>query len=192
MKRFVLLPLLSLLINVNILSQATLASTADTSRTLKAKAIRQFDASVGRFKRCLHGKCTKVEALKAARDVGIAAVAAVTALYLTGIALQKGAKAAYKITPGKYLDTLEPVAESVGAVGAYMQKPAQYSLEKTRRVVFPFRQGDRVSYRDYWGAEVEGTVKSYDPIKRLVLVRDSNTSVTENLPAKNVTLKKAR
>ncbi len=43
-----------------------------------------FSASVDRLKRCVTGKCTRYEALQAARDVGIAAIATVAGLYAVG------------------------------------------------------------------------------------------------------------
>lgn len=48
-----------------------------------------FSASVDRLKRCVTGKCTRYEALQAARDVGIAALATVAGLYAVGALAEK-------------------------------------------------------------------------------------------------------
>ncbi len=45
-------------------------------------AKKQFRASIDRFKRCMRGKCTRREAAKVARDVGIAAAAVIAAVYV--------------------------------------------------------------------------------------------------------------
>ncbi len=52
-------------------------------------AKKQFRTSIDRFKRCMRGRCTRWEAAKVARDVGIAAAAVIAAMYVTGGALKK-------------------------------------------------------------------------------------------------------
>ncbi len=54
----------------------------------KEKATKQLDESLDRFKRCIKLQCTRWEALKAARDVTIAAAAVIAAMYGTGTVLQ--------------------------------------------------------------------------------------------------------
>ncbi len=65
-------------------------------RTAKEKATKQFDESIERLKRCIKLQCTKWEAAKAGRDVGIAIAAVIAAMYGAGTALQKGAEFAEK------------------------------------------------------------------------------------------------
>ena len=50
--------------------------------TIGKKAKAQWNESLGRFKRCLKGKCTRKEALQAARDLGIAAVVTAATVYV--------------------------------------------------------------------------------------------------------------
>ncbi len=54
----------------------------------KEKATKQLDESLDRFKRCIKLQCTRWEALKAARDVTIAAAAVIATMYGAGTVLQ--------------------------------------------------------------------------------------------------------
>ncbi len=51
---------------------------------------RQFNESLDRFNRCIRGKCTRWEALKAARDLAIVAAAVITAVYAGKRVVEKG------------------------------------------------------------------------------------------------------
>ena len=53
---------------------------AEGPRGRLRKVKKQLDESLNRFKRCMRGKCTRKEKIKVARDVGIAAAAAVLAV----------------------------------------------------------------------------------------------------------------
>jgi hypothetical protein len=75
--------------------QGMVAKSKQAVSNAKKRALKQFDESVDRFKRCIRGKCTKMEALKVARDVTIAAAATIAAMYVTGVAMEKGGKAAF-------------------------------------------------------------------------------------------------
>lgn len=57
--------------------------------TIGKKAKAQWNESLGRFRRCLKGRCTRKEAFKAARDLGIAAVVTAATIYVlkTGFGL---------------------------------------------------------------------------------------------------------
>lgn len=48
----------------------------------KSAARERFDESYNRMKKCFSGKCTRMEVIKAARDLGAAALVVAGALYL--------------------------------------------------------------------------------------------------------------
>ncbi len=81
-------------------------------------AKKQFRASIDRFKRCMRGKCTRWEALKVARDVGIAAAAVIAAMYVTGGALKKVGG---------------PIVPELYFVGEALQAPVELALMAVRR-----------------------------------------------------------
>jgi hypothetical protein len=54
------------------LQPVALFGVESNQKSLKSRAVAQFDESVKRFKKCLSGECTKPELLKVARDVTIA------------------------------------------------------------------------------------------------------------------------
>ena len=66
----------------------------EESSFAKAKhaAKKQFDVSIARLKKCVHGNCSRMEALKAVRDVAIT----VGVLYYGGRAAEKVRYKAYK------------------------------------------------------------------------------------------------
>lgn len=139
------------------LAQSAQATTMHHARAVKAKAIQQFNESYNRFQQCLHGKCTKGQALKVARDLGIAAAAVITTMYIAGGVFKKGANYIYR-------------------GGEQLQRPGKFIYEKASRVVYPFKKGDWVKYRGPLGEIISGEVISYDPLKRTVKVQnyDSN------------------
>ncbi len=72
----------------------------EESSFAKAKhaAKKQFDVSIARLKKCVHGNCSRMEALKAVRDVAIT----VGGLYFSGRAVQEGRTAAFKALGGEH------------------------------------------------------------------------------------------
>jgi hypothetical protein len=112
-------------------------TTPVVNDTIKAKVMGQLKESIDRLQRCLTGKCTKVEALKAARDVSITAAAAVAALYGIGTALQKSRSYLPK-------DLRYPAYKT----GEYMKKPVTSTV----------RAGKKAA-----GAMVEGVEKVMNP-----------------------------
>jgi hypothetical protein len=62
---------------------------SDYARNAKQSAVNAFNNSVDRMKRCIKGQCTKMEALKVARDLGIAASAAIATMYAAGAGIRR-------------------------------------------------------------------------------------------------------
>ena len=117
----------------------------------KEKATKQLDESLDRFKRCIKLQCTRWEALKAARDVTIAAAAVIAAMYGTGTVLQ---------IPKKRRDfpwEATEAEEALAGAGILLQKPGKKIGEAAAKVVKPItkklraiaeEQGDED--RDYY------------------------------------------
>lgn len=64
----------------------------------KDKALKQFDKSYSRLKRCIDGKCSTKEAFQAARDISAAAVLAIGVIYGVSKGMYAASEAlAYKI-----------------------------------------------------------------------------------------------
>jgi hypothetical protein len=59
------------------------------------KTQAQFKESLERLKRCMHGDCTRAEALKTVRDLSIAVGVVIPATYVTGAGLKKLAEWVY-------------------------------------------------------------------------------------------------
>ncbi len=59
----------------------TLITTAAPIAAKESAVKKRFDASLKRLKRCIKGKCTTWEGIKAARDLGITAALVITAVY---------------------------------------------------------------------------------------------------------------
>jgi len=175
----------------------------------KKKAMHEFNESLARLKRCFRGNCTKGDALRAVRDLGIAATLVIVGLYGVGGALKKGADAAYMNTPHQYDKIVyQRFTRPVERIGKYMQKPgtiaAQYlvhkPLAKAKRSIssfqsraqskaqqqserkHPFEPYDSVKYRGQYR-----TVVSYDPIKNTVTLH-SQSPIGEIVPASAVQL----
>lgn len=51
------------------------------ARRTQDTVMKQLQESYDRFKKCVHGNCTKTELLKVTRDLSIAAVALITISY---------------------------------------------------------------------------------------------------------------
>ncbi|TET34285.1 hypothetical protein E3J61_03085 [Candidatus Dependentiae bacterium] len=84
-------------------------------------AKKQFRTSIDRFKRCMRGKCTRWEAAKVARDVGITAVAVIAAMYVTGGVLKK---AGGPVVPELY-SAGEALQAPVGGIVGVLKKPVR-------------------------------------------------------------------
>ncbi len=122
MKKFVSLSLM-LSLGLAIISPALNAAQSPAA-TAKQKAMARFNTSLNRFKKCYQNpkSCSRMDALKIARDLGIAAVALVTAAYVTGGALKLGVVT----IPVEYQAT-KPVRSALKATyhaGEALQKPA--------------------------------------------------------------------
>ncbi len=104
-------------------------------RTAKEKSMKQLDESVQRLKRCIKLQCTRWEALKAARDVTIAAAAVIAAMYGAGTALREGA------TEARGYDLLPPqVTRPAFRTGKALQYPVTRAREALRRETQPQRE----------------------------------------------------
>lgn len=124
--------------------------TTDYMHIARQKAVKQFNTSLDRFKQCLHANCTKMEAVKAARDLAIAATAVITAMYVIGGGMKKGA--VYMKQTGKWL-----------------QKPGKTIYTKAERFIYPIQEGDRIEYqKNWWKVTSVGknqiTIQRYNPI----------------------------
>jgi len=78
---------------------AALVVKEKKKETILGRAQKQFNESLDRFYRCVQLKCTPWEALKAARDLGIAAATVIAVMYVTGEAFKQ---LAGPIMPGLY------------------------------------------------------------------------------------------
>lgn len=153
-------------------------------RIAQEKTIKQFNTSLDRFKRCMHGKCTKGEALKAARDLGIAGMIAITASYGLGTALELGTETiSHRI--GK------PAPTSVYATARYMKTPGEVATQpfsmasqKISRMRTGFNVRDRVQYKN-----MVGIVKDVNLLRNEVTISLFGTKKPVIVPAKDVTLK---
>ncbi len=121
---------------------------------VKEKVVQQFEESLNRLKRCFKGQCTKVEALKAARDLGVTAVGVITVLYITGSAFQQAAETAYKRSPEQYRESVQSISEPIYKAGYYMRRPGRPVMRKVdpyiskaTRTIFPLQYGDSVKYK---------------------------------------------
>lgn len=101
----------------------------EPKKGLKTKAMKQFDESVDRLKRCFAGKCTKMEALKAARDVGAAAVAVITVVYLGSKLGEAGARVA---GPPQVARVIGRPAAEIGKVGSALFAPGVIRFRELR------------------------------------------------------------
>lgn len=100
--------------------------------TLKEKATQRFNTSINRFRKCIRGKCTKMEALKLSRDVAITAAAVIAAMYGIGEGLKRGSE---QVREG--LGLLGPgQTRPIHKAGEWLQKPVtvpQKAWRKMRR-----------------------------------------------------------
>ena len=139
-----------------------LASLSSAAKKTKEKAMEQFEKNLDRLKECFNGKCTKQGALRIARNVGIAAVIAIIALYAGGTILHRGVadKPESKVYhAGTYMRAPGTVIKKGAAMAG--KKVAKSPLG---RRVYPFQKGDRVK----WEGEGPYTVKSYNPFTNKV------------------------
>ena len=95
---------------------------------------KQLDESWNRFKRCLKGKCTRSENLKATRDVIIAASAVIAAIYVGGAGLRR--LGVYTKIKGMEVDKegLIEIGEGIERVGRGMQAPVTVPLRKLQLI----------------------------------------------------------
>ncbi len=109
-------------------------SKPSLTNTAKAKALKQFNETLNRFKKCLHGKCTKMEALKVARDLGIAATAVIIGLYSLGTVIEKSSHALYKSVPKEstFKGLSWQIRDYGRTMGEYMQKPGQRAMRPVK------------------------------------------------------------
>lgn len=186
MKKSFLFPLVALVIHSTMLPQSG--------------AMRQFDESVARVQRCLRGECTKTEALKAARDVGIAAVAVVTLAFVGRTAAQKAAR---YMDPFKKGDLVYYENHSkIGVVESYdprlqMVKIGDLSESMgTKKVTVPMTDVEKASGQSYTfkkGSEFfdtlhnkTGIVEGFDPSSNVVIMKDHSGTDMWVVPARYV------
>lgn len=105
-----------------LLAATIMASTVFAQEALKSakeKSLINFNAVFGRFKRCIQLQCTKLEALKVARDVGVAAVSLIVAAYAAKGVITKSEE---EIAKGVVMKSEEEIKESfpVGQPVSYL------------------------------------------------------------------------
>ncbi len=159
----------------------------------KKKALHQFNESLARIKRCFKEKCTKREALLAARDLGIAATIVITGLYGLGSAIETGAKTlAIKTAGHPYHKTIQKVTFPFARAGEYMQtpgvmamKPLVKALDYRKQRLYPFQIGDIVEYKGK-----QAIVRDYHPLAHIVEIQQTGTTTHVIVPDTEVTLEK--
>ena len=90
----------------------------EESSFAKAKhaAKKQFDVSIARLKKCVHGNCSRMEALKAVRDVAIT----VGVLYYSGRAVREGRMKAFQMLGGRLKEGQNIAPASTPASRAFL------------------------------------------------------------------------
>lgn len=103
----------------------------------KSAARERFDASYDRLKRCFKGKCTKMEVLKAGRDVAAAAIAVAATVYLASKASEAGLaragkKAKEEYGKGRASSKLGYASYQAGRPAAAMERGAAATAARAR------------------------------------------------------------
>lgn len=116
--------------------------TVESNLSIQQKVVRQFNESLNRLNQCFRGNCTKGEALKAARDVGIAALAAITALYI--------GKTTIKAAPKAYRYGLQKAEQAGQFISSAIEEPQtrvyQQQIPSALKTA-PFKKGDIVEIK---------------------------------------------
>ena len=89
-------------------------------------AKKKYYESLDRFRRCIRGNCTKMEGLRTARDLGLAAALVVAGMYAAG----RGAKRIGKEELG---ERLQAPAKQIGRFGAGAYKKMQTGSKRIGR-----------------------------------------------------------
>ena len=122
----------SALLALALISAAAPMQAAQDPTAKKRSLEERFNKSLARFRRCMKGNCTRMEMVKAARDVGIAAI-----LFLTvAVAGDLAKEAAIIKSTGKppehprwVTPTLAP-ARQIGRFGARAYKKMQVRAKR--------------------------------------------------------------
>lgn len=119
------------------------------ARIAKEKAAKQFNDSYDRFKRCIHGNCTKIEALKVARDLGAAALLLITVMYGAGAIINKTTYALEKQFNPDYPYSLSPKSKKALITAGVLQSPVYKAKSSVKKLLRPkINVGDTVLYKN--------------------------------------------
>ena len=113
--------------------------TKEQKISFKEKIKKQFNESLDRFKLCMKGECSRWEAMKAARDLGITAVALIAAVYV----------AAKAISP----DYTPKVGEQYKFQSSFLASPRKITIQKVGpyNITFKWPEGNlSTRHLDRW------------------------------------------
>ena len=116
----------------------------------KQLAKKQVSESIDRLKRCIKGNCSRMEALKVARDVTVAVIA----LYIGGRTVAKGAQMVTEQTPPSLRPAVTTAMMPLRTAAGVAQLPGAMILETLGHLNKPVRGQ---TYQNILGTKVKVT-----------------------------------
>ncbi len=138
---------MSFLLTIALITTAAPLQAESNMQKAKNAAKKQFDQSIKRLQKCRKGNCSRMEALKAARDVTIAIVA----MYAAGRGLQDARQEAFLNLPKQARYHAAAATAPLGVAEKALMLPLETAIGVVERIVAPTVEA---SYQSKDGKEV--------------------------------------